>query len=124
MGGRGPVGRAARLGLVLTLLSLAAVPPAHADFEFLTEWGAPKPGELIQPFRVERDAAANTYVVDLGNPSVQEFDSSGNYVRSFGSYGVTAIPTAIAMDSTSANPDVYVAVFSGLDGSTAPNSQI
>ncbi len=41
-------------------------------------------GEMSAPIGVATDAAGDVYVADYGNLRIQEFDSSGNWLRAFG----------------------------------------
>ncbi len=62
---------------------------------FLTKWGknggdgtgSGNPGEFWLPYGVTLDAAGNVYVADTGNHRFQKFDSSGNFLNTFGSAG-------------------------------------
>ena len=102
----------------LTLLVSAA--PARADFEFLTQWGAPKPGELVAPFDVERDAAGNAYVVDFVNRGVHKFDAANSPILSWGSAGSGPgqFTFTFAIGLNAATGEVYVADFGGTDAAS------
>lgn len=42
---------------------------------------------LFRPFDVAKDSTGNIYIVDSGNYRIQKFDSSGNYLATFGRKG-------------------------------------
>ena len=49
--------------------------------------GIGKPGMFLEPQHLAIDLDNNIYVTDLGNSRVQQFDSQGNYIMSWGSQG-------------------------------------
>lgn len=107
-------------------VSLVFAATAHAELEFLTQWGAPQNGELISPISVDIDTAGNSYVADASTSSVQKFDPNGVFVQRFGTPGSgpgqLSFPTAVAVDSSSGN--VYVADLTGLDDPATFNVRI
>jgi DNA-binding beta-propeller fold protein YncE len=115
-----------RLLVLAASVSLLLAARAHADLGFLTQWGAPKAGELISPVNVDMDAAGDSYVADASTARVEEFDPNGVFIRSFGSRGTgpgqLTLPTAVAVDPGSG--DVYVADLSGFEGPSTLNSHI
>src|SRR5215831_6214532 len=126
MEARGRFERLSCLIVLVAALSLLPAAAARADLEFQAQWGAPKNGELVSPLAVDIDAAGNSYVTDVTTSSVQKFDPSGAFVRSFGSPGTgpgqLSLPSAVAVDP--ANGDVYVADFAGVDALSTVNSRI
>ena len=46
-------------------------------------------GKFCNPQALDFDSSGNLYVVDHNNRRIQQFDSSGTYLDSFGSYGTT-----------------------------------
>ena len=46
-------------------------------------------GKFNNPVSLDFDSSGNLYVADNNNRRIQKFDSSGNYLTSFGSYGTT-----------------------------------
>jgi len=78
-----------------------------APGDFLFKWGNLYPAT---PINVAVDSAGYVYVSDIGNNMIQIFDSSGNFVRSLGSYGSGngqfKSPYGVAVDSAG---NVYVA---------------
>ncbi len=108
-----PLGRGAGLFGLAIALSLVSAARAQAGFEYVSEWGAPKLGELIRPFDVERDNAGNTYVVDSVAHSVTKYDAAYNPVLRWGSLGTApgefGFPTAIGINEVSG--EVYVSDF-------------
>ena len=46
-------------------------------------------GKFCDPVSLDFDSSGNLYVADNNNRRIQKFDSSGNYLTSFGSYGTT-----------------------------------
>ncbi|WP_164472857.1 S-layer homology domain-containing protein [Cohnella candidum] len=87
----------------------ATAPPVHE----ITASGAfsfSQQGKFNRPNSVTADVYGNVYVADSGNNRIQKFDSSGNYVTQWGSYGSANgqfnNPTGIAVDTAG---NVYVA---------------
>jgi sugar lactone lactonase YvrE len=69
------------------------------------------PGELDGPYRIVFDSLGYMYVLDTNNNRVQKFDSSGNYVLTFGSTASGfGSPYAMAIDSSD---NIYVAINRG-----------
>lgn len=66
-------------------------------------------GQFNYPTQIARDNDQNIYVTDQYNHRIQVFDSEGNFIRKFGSYGFNngelRFPQDIAVDS---NGDCYV----------------
>ena len=102
------------------LATLTFAAPAHAELEFLTQWGAPKPGELGVPTDVDRDNAGNTYVLDPLTRTVTKYDAADTFVLRWGSLGTGpgqfTFPSAIGVNEASG--EVYVADLAGR-GATA-----
>ena len=46
-------------------------------------------GKFCNPVSLDFDSSGNLYVADHNNRRIQQFDSSGTYLTSFGSYGTT-----------------------------------
>jgi len=42
---------------------------------------------FFQPFDIAKDSVGNIYIADMGNYRIQKFDSSGNYLATFGRKG-------------------------------------
>jgi DNA-binding beta-propeller fold protein YncE len=93
--------------LVFLIFSLpvggdAAVEPPPA---FLTQWMVDG-----SPYRVAVDSEGNVYVADTGNFRIQKFDTDGNFLTQWGSYGTGKgyfrSPWGVAVDSVGY---VYVA---------------
>ncbi len=68
------------------------------------------PGEFDLPTAVAADAAGNVYVADFRNDRIQEFDSSGNFLRVIaaggGHGGEVGFPEAVVTDAAG---NLYVA---------------
>jgi sugar lactone lactonase YvrE len=105
--------RTRQLGLaVLTLLLLTIGVAAAADppYVFVGKFGGGPGngvGQFVQPNGVAVDANGNVYVADTLNGRVQEFTSTGTFVRSFGAPGELANPVDVAVDRQPPF-DVYV----------------
>lgn len=72
------------------LVALCAAAPAHAQLQFLTQWGGTGSanGRLAgNPFDLATDAGGNVYVADSGNDRVQRFTPDGEFVSKWGSGG-------------------------------------
>jgi streptogramin lyase len=72
------------------LLLLGAAAPAHAQLQFLKQWGGTGTGNgKLQgnPFDLATDAAGNVYVADSGNDRVQRFTPEGEFTGKWGSSG-------------------------------------
>src|SRR5262249_4034573 len=98
-------------GIILTTVQASSAPP------FITSWGSPLPdstGQFIEPRGVAVDPNGNIFVADTGNNRIQEFNSSGVFLRMWGSAGFGdgqfAFLQGIAADSSG---NVYAA-----DGNT------
>ncbi len=86
------------------------------DGDFLTKWGSygTGDGQFRQPTGVATDAAGNVCVAERGrwwfNHRIQKFDSSGNFLTKWGSYGTRdgqfRAPWGVATDAAG---NVYVA---------------
>jgi hypothetical protein len=114
------MGRTVRLlataSLPLLLGALLLPSPAAAKFGFIRQWGGPGtgPGKFFNdqqsPLRAATNAAGDVYTTDTGNNRVEEFTSSGVFIRQWGSKGSgdgqLDQPVGIA---TNAAGDVYVA---------------
>jgi DNA-binding beta-propeller fold protein YncE len=83
------------------------------SFDFMVAWGSGvSDGELSYPSGVALDSSDNVYVSDIGqHPTVddtfhriQKFDSNGNFITKWGSYGTSVSqftgPMGIASDSS------------------------
>ena len=60
-------------------------------------------GELSAPEGVATDAAGNVYVADLSNNRVEKFDSSGNFLRTWGKDVDSAAGTGFEICTVAAN---------------------
>jgi NHL repeat len=64
---------------------LAWVPTASASIDFVTEWGSFGSGEgQFAPGGLATDSSGDVYVADGENDRVQEFSSSGAFIRAWG----------------------------------------
>jgi hypothetical protein len=106
--------RPACLALIGSLAAIAflsaAAAPASATIQYDRQFaGSLTNGFLTLPSRVAVDSSGNAYITDTGNNRVQEFDSSNNFVRKWGSVGTGnsqfTAPQGIAIDSSG---NVYV----------------
>jgi len=103
------------LGLLLRIMSLAAVLPAAALAQapsYMLQWGSfgSGPGQFREPIGVAVDAAENVYVVDYANSRVQKFTSDGAFLLEWGGpgggNGQFWLPIGVAVDPLG---NVYVA---------------
>jgi tripartite motif-containing protein 71 len=104
------VRRALRLASLVVSLGLiaAGASPALASVQFTRQWaGAP---EFDHPWGAAIEASGNAYVADTNNSRIEEVDSDGNLLRTWGSFGTAEgqfrDPAGIALD---ASGNVYVA---------------
>ena len=77
------------LAFVMAWLGFVGLPMrlyAEAPPPFLGELGKP-PGTFRFPHDLTFDSNGNFYVVDAGNARIQKFDSAGNFLMSWGSFG-------------------------------------
>lgn len=65
---------------------LLAAAPAHAQFQFLTQWGGAN-GGFNGPFDLATDTDGNVYVADSGNDRVQKYTPGGSFTTQWGSAG-------------------------------------
>ncbi|MBM4402074.1 MAG: hypothetical protein FJ044_02420 [Candidatus Cloacimonetes bacterium] len=79
---------------------------------FVEQWGGLREsdnGKFYGPLGIAIDSNDNVYVGDTNNKRIQKFDSSGNFITKWGSYGAEngqfKYPNGIATDSTN---NVYV----------------
>lgn len=74
------------VGLILLGVSLSNSTNAQ---NVLKTIGSPGSGnvELDDPKGVVVDTKGNLYVVDSGNNRIQEFDSNGKFIRTWGTFG-------------------------------------
>lgn len=102
------------LALVLVAFFFIAFPlsrPVYAGSEVFVSkiGGSDINGVLHEPDGIAVDSLGNIYVVDASNVRVQKFDSSGNFLAKWGSYGTGNgefhTPTGIAIDASN---NVYV----------------
>jgi len=99
--------------LLLGVVVLSAPPAAGASGVvpgFVRSWGTigSGAGEFNRPEGIATDSSGNVYVVDRGNDRIQKFDSSGNFLTSWGTAagsGHLADPLAVSVD---AGGTVYV----------------
>ncbi len=54
---------------------------------YQSQLGTKAPGQFVRPRGVVTDASGNLYVVDSSNYRIQKFDSSGSFVKQWGSGG-------------------------------------
>ena len=63
---------------------------AFGNHSFELEWGESgktAPGNFLFPQQISEDNQGNLYVTDLGNSRIQIFDSSGNFINTWGVNG-------------------------------------
>ena len=70
-------------------------------------------GKLYNPRFVAADASNNIYVADYGNHQIQVFDSTGNFLRKWGSYGSSAGQMSGPFGICVSSNKVYVSEWDG-----------
>jgi tripartite motif-containing protein 71 len=105
----------AALAATITVCWLALAPgAAHASllYQFAGKWGQPANGSLNAPGSAALDGAGNLYVADGGTNRIQEFGSTGNFIREWGGAGSREGefdgPSSIVVDGSG---HVYVSEF-------------
>ena len=75
-------------GVIANLLSITT-PLVQPTIEYSSQFGSAGTGngQFDYPAGIAVDPSGNIYVSDTGNNRVQKFDSSGNYLSQFGSFG-------------------------------------
>jgi DNA-binding beta-propeller fold protein YncE len=92
---------------IAILISLVAAKDAHGAYVPVTQWGDDPPlgGEFESISEAATDPAGNVYLTDSGTNLVQKFDSSGNFLTSWGGFGFTPgkfnSPSGVAVDPAS-----------------------
>ena len=101
------------VGLVVAasaIASLAVASGAAAAITYEAQWGSEGDGAFRSPTGVATDSDGNLYVTDDSAHQVQKFDSDGNFVTRWGTFGSGdgqfKGPQGIAVDSSD---NVYVA---------------
>ena len=71
-----------------------------ASGSFIRAWGARgnAHGEFKAPHGLATDSRGHLYVADSGNDRIQEFDSSGNFIREIGKRSGLDFPRGVAVD--------------------------
>jgi sugar lactone lactonase YvrE len=89
------------VGLALFLVVLGVAAAAEPPYVFVGKFGGgpgTAVGEFVQPNGIAIDAAGNVYVADTQNGRVQEFSSTGTFIRVIGSAAELANPVDVAVD--------------------------
>jgi hypothetical protein len=83
------LGKGTILAGTVAVAILALALPASASWQFDLQWGTSGSGDgqLFTPRAVATDSAGNVYVADTGNNRIQQFDSSGAFIRKWGGSG-------------------------------------
>ena len=101
------LGAALLFTLLFTLLSMSALPLAHAEtYTYVGQWGTAGTGngQLSLPMGIAIDSAGNFYVSDAGNNRIEKFSSTHTFLATWGSSGNGSsqfnLPTGCAVDSS------------------------
>ena len=94
------------LGAAALAAALAVPATAHADYLGAFGSTAAGPGKLDRPWAVATGPDGRVYVTDVGSNRVSEFDSAGQPITAFGSFG---FPSGVAAGPA----QVYVSDLSG-----------
>ena len=76
--------------VLLLGISFSQSSTAFGNHAFELEWGESgkiEPGNFLFPQRISEDNQGNLYITDLGNSRIQTFDSSGNFINTWGING-------------------------------------
>src|SRR4051794_23007724 len=80
-------------GLVILIASLLAAAPASADPSFVAKFAGNGPlnggagtgaGQLVTPRGIAIDGADNIYIADQNNNRIDEFSTTGAFVKAWG----------------------------------------
>ncbi len=96
--------------MLLVAASLAAAPPAFADYGVLRQFGSPgsAPGQFNNPLGISVGPDGHAFVADGLNDRVQEFLPNGTYVRSFGQSGTQRGDLRLPEDALSDGTSLFV----------------
>ena len=68
----------------------------NSDGLLLKEWGSPgsDDGQFDGANDIAVDESGNVYVVDIGNLRVQKFNSNGDFLTKWGSFGTATVSSS------------------------------
>jgi len=98
-----PIGNSSRFVAALACGAALAAPAAAQTYQYLGTFGTSGPGLLAYPNSVHIDQGTHrVFVSDAGHNRIVIYDTSGNYVGAFGSYGTAdgqlEYPASIEVD--------------------------
>ena len=87
---RGAISLVVLVSVLVIGVSFVQTSYGSSNYEFELVWGESgkkAPGDFLFPQRIAEGSDGSIYVTDLGNSRIQVFDSSGNFIKTWGING-------------------------------------